>query len=48
MSARAARLLVASDVATDAEVVVKLLAEEFNDISTSIDPDHAVEDFERC
>lgn len=45
MSARP-RILVATDVAADAELVKKLLAEEFEDVRASTDPARAVADFE--
>lgn len=42
----APRILIATDVAADADVVRKLLAEEFDDTRASIDPARAVADFE--
>lgn len=42
-----ARILVASDVVSDAELVRKLLRDEFERISLSTDADQLVEDFER-
>lgn len=42
----APRILIATDVAADAEVVRKLLAEEFGDTRASTDPARAVADFE--
>ncbi|MDP2868791.1 response regulator [Methyloversatilis sp.] len=42
-----ARILVASDVVSDAELVRKLLRDEFEKISLSTDADRSVEDFER-
>ena len=47
MSAAPRPILVATDVATDAELVRKLLADEFDHVSVSTDPDRSVEDFER-
>jgi CheY-like chemotaxis protein len=42
-----ARILVASDALADGQLVRKLLAEEFKDVSVSVDPARSVEDFER-
>jgi CheY-like chemotaxis protein len=44
---RKARILIATDSASDAELVRKLLADEFDDVSVSTDPERSVEDFER-
>lgn len=46
-SARGARILVATDSLSDADLVRKLLSEEFDNVSISTDPDRSVEDFER-
>lgn len=46
MSANA-RILVATDVVADAGLVRKLLSEEFENVSTSTEPDRSVQDFER-
>ncbi|MCC6473599.1 MAG: response regulator [Burkholderiales bacterium] len=40
-------ILVATDSASDAELVVKLLREEFESVAASSDPERAVTDFER-
>lgn len=42
-----ARVLVATEVLSDADLVRKLLADEFDNVSISTDPDRSVEDFER-
>lgn len=42
----APRILVASDIAADADLVRMLLTEEFEDTHASIDPAHAITDFE--
>ncbi len=47
MSAAPRPILVATEVASDAELVRKLLADEFDHVSVSTDPDRSVEDFER-
>jgi CheY-like chemotaxis protein len=44
---RSARILVATDSISDADLVRKLLSEEFDNVSISTDPDRSVEDFER-
>jgi CheY-like chemotaxis protein len=44
---RNARILVATDALADADLVRKLLADEFDSVSISTDPDRSVEDFER-
>ncbi|MEO7937836.1 MAG: response regulator [Burkholderiaceae bacterium] len=41
-----ARILVATDVTGDADLVRRLLQDEFNQVSKSVDPDLAVQDFE--
>jgi CheY-like chemotaxis protein len=41
------RIMVATDVATDAELVRKLLADEFENVSLSINQDRSVQDFEQ-
>jgi CheY-like chemotaxis protein len=46
-AARNARILVATDSLSDADLVRKLLSEEFDNVSISTDPDRSVEDFER-
>lgn len=43
-----ARILVASDSATNATLVKRLLQEEFDDVSLSTEPDRAAPDFEQC
>jgi CheY-like chemotaxis protein len=40
------RILVAADVTGDAELVRQLLADEFTHVFKSVDPEHAVQDFE--
>lgn len=45
---RNARILVATDALADADLVRKLLADEFDNVSVSTDPDRNVADFERC
>lgn len=42
-----ARILVATDVVGDADLVKKLLRDEFDDVVGSIDPDRAVDDFDK-
>lgn len=42
-----ARILVATEVVVDANLVRKLLSDEFENVSISTDPDRSVEDFER-
>lgn len=42
----APRILIATDLAADANVVRKLLAEEFDETQVSIDPAHSIADFE--
>jgi CheY-like chemotaxis protein len=44
-STRNARILVATEVLSDAALVRRLLAEEFDDVSISTDPERGVEDF---
>jgi CheY-like chemotaxis protein len=44
---RSARILVATDSLSDADLVRKLLSDEFDNVSISTDPDRSVEDFER-
>lgn len=39
------RILVATEVVADAELIKKLLSEEFDDVVISINPDRAVQDF---
>ena len=46
MSPRAS-ILIASDVAGDAEMVRRLLWDEFPDVNKSVDPEQAVQDFEK-
>ncbi len=46
-TARNARILVATDSLSDADLVRKLLSDEFDNVSISTDPDRSVEDFER-
>lgn len=41
------RILVASDIVSDAELVRRLLRDEFEKIFLSTDPDRSIEDFER-
>ncbi|MBS0388568.1 MAG: response regulator, partial [Proteobacteria bacterium] len=43
-----AAILVASDSATEAELVRSLLEDDFDDITLSVDPDRASEDYQRC
>jgi CheY-like chemotaxis protein len=43
----APRLLVATDVVGDADLVRKLLREEFGNVMSSTDPDRAIQDFEK-
>lgn len=45
-SNRKARILVATDVATDAALVRKLLSDDFDHIVCSTDPDRSVDDFD--
>lgn len=40
-------ILVATEVVVDANLVRKLLSDEFENVSISTDPEHSVEDFER-
>ena len=40
--------MVATDAAGDAELLAKMLGEEFTQVTISIDPDRALADFERC
>lgn len=47
MTARSARIPVATDSLSDADLVRKLLSEEFDNVSISTDPERSVEDFER-
>lgn len=42
------RILVATEVVVDAGLVKRLLSEEFEDVTTSTDPDRSVRDFEHC
>lgn len=42
-----ARILVATEVVVDANLVRKLLSDEFDNVSISTDPERSVEDFER-
>jgi CheY-like chemotaxis protein len=44
----AARILVATDVVADADLVKTLLCDEFDDVVSSTDPDRAIQDFEKC
>lgn len=44
----APRILITTDAVADAELVKNLLREEFDDLSVSIDPARAVQDFENC
>lgn len=44
---REARILVATEVVIDAQLVRKLLSDEFDNISISTDPDRSVQDFEK-
>jgi CheY-like chemotaxis protein len=46
-SARDARILVATDSPSDADLVRRLLADEFEHVSLSTDPERSVEDFEQ-
>lgn len=46
-AARNARILVATDSLSDADLVRKLLSDEFDNVSISTDPERSVEDFER-
>lgn len=39
-------ILIASDVVSDAELVSKLLRDEFNNVVASTNPNQAIEDFE--
>lgn len=41
-------ILIATDSVSDAELIKSLLESEFDTISTSTDPERAVDDFERC
>lgn len=41
-------ILIASDNAADAVQVARQLEEEFDQVFTSVDPDAAAQDFERC
>lgn len=41
-----ARILVATDIVADAELVRRLLQDEFENVFTSISPDKAISDFE--
>lgn len=43
----ATRIMVATEIATDAELVRKLLADEFENVSLSTNQDRAVQDFEQ-
>lgn len=43
----APRIMVATDVLGDADLVRKLLRGEFDDVVASTDPDHAIQDFEK-
>lgn len=45
---RDARIMVATDDAGDADLLTKMLCEEFTEVAISIDPGQAVADFERC
>lgn len=47
MTPAAAKILIATDAASDAELVRKLLSDNFDNISISTDPDRSIEDFER-
>lgn len=40
-------ILVATDIVSDAELIVRLLRDEFDNIQTSTDPSHSVNDFEK-
>jgi CheY-like chemotaxis protein len=42
------RILVATEVVVDAGLVKRLLSEEFENVTTSTDPDRSVQDFEHC
>lgn len=42
------RILVATEVVVDAGLVKRLLSEEFENVTTSTDPDRSVHDFEHC
>lgn len=43
----AARIMVATEVVADADLVMKLLREEFDEVVVSTDPGRAVQDFEK-
>lgn len=43
-----ARILVATDIVADAELVKSLLQDEFENVFISINPDKAISDFEHC
>ena len=40
------RILIATDVTGDAELVRRMLANEFSHVDKSVDPDKAVQDFD--
>lgn len=44
---REARILVATEIVVDAQLVRRLLSDEFDNVSISTDPERAVHDFER-
>lgn len=41
------KILIATEVGSDAELIKRLLGDEFDNVVTSTDPEHAVADFER-
>ena len=41
-----ARIMIAADTTDDAELLTKMLREEYSKISVSVDPDQALADFE--